>query len=316
MEIFEFEAYDRISEVVKTRSLGVICGQSSLDFFLIQSSSGHPLFDSAYNAFVKDTTGICLKALEKYYPDKKLQDIEWSYSAGGGHSDFYFDSKSGLATSLTFSNSAVLEPYCSALPIEEYQSAINDPRGLSAALLDGYTPEAIPSFSGSPKTIYLVHTPHHPEKSIHQVNPPLRNRIDENPVVLVDTDKFMQHWRNQSVPPVHGNSLRGLLAKAMECFEEGVTHNIYDKTNHKLLKSDLETALKHHIPDEMAFGVGIDTTDHKIYFSNGRHRTVNFAKLGAPYIPVQTSLHNLNAFKALFEWNPDSALEYNMSLES
>jgi hypothetical protein len=274
-------------------SFGLVVSDEKIDIFHIDPSS--------VNYLNENLPDLCRKILAKYFTSKQIQDMQWTHTAGGAHSKIIFNEQNNFATTAIYTNGAVFQPYCYAYKIEEYEAALNDPRGLELALLDGYEDEdAKSSFSIDPVKQYLVHTPYHEHYKIHVMTPPFFHNTGECPVILVDTEKFISYWKRQSSKLTSKNTRLNKI-KSVFHFNQKNSEDRLDVDDRELLSSTLETSLKHDIPYEMACGVSL-SFDNKIRFTNGRHRTVNLSNLGAPFIPVQSSSHGEERFRELFEW--------------
>ncbi len=306
LDIFEFSIYDDLRKRDCNFSFGLLVSDEKIDLFLTDQ-------DSVYD-LEQQIPSICQGILAEYHPDKNLQDIKWTYTAGGGHSDLIFDQCNGLATTMTISNDAVLEPYCCAYEIETYEAALNDPRGLETALLDGYPEEALSSFSRDPIVRYLAYTPNHDTQKIHVLKAAYERFLEDNPVVFVDSQKFISYWKQQCTPK---EPEEGLISKLKEKFfdmvEQKKGYCDIDSDDNVLLSSTLEKSLKHRIPNDMACGVSLDHNNN-IRFTNGRHRTVNLANLGAPFIPVQTYKGGEKQLVDMFEWDGSTQLDNDHEL--
>lgn len=250
-----------------------------------------------FDHFINNAPTICQKIINIFSPGKLVHDIEWTYTAGPVCSMLEFEAVSGLAVTMRFGNGEVAENYCGGRPIDQYAKALNDPRGLQVALQDGF-PDHL-TFTSEPIIRYLAHTPRRSLK-IHVLEHPYRNgHFEDYPVVLVDTKKLLRYWRQQC-------NYTG-FQKIKNLYRKKV--NSIDDDDRKLLKSSYETSSKYPIPHEMACGVCLNF-ENKICFTNGRHRTVNLANAGAPFIPVHTCKEGISRFRKLFEWEP--AKNYNL----
>jgi hypothetical protein len=238
--------------------------------------------------FIDNAPTICQKIVEQTDLKKSIQDIEWTYTVSLASSKLKFEALGGVAVLMRFENGAVAKNYCGGQSLEYYEEGLNDPRGLVAFLQDGVSDD-FPSTS-KPIVEYLVHTPKRTKK-IHVMEHPYKSLpIDEHPVVLVDTNVFISYWEDQCQP------------KRKNLFSWKPKPSGLDNDDLELLKSSFEMSLEYSIPHEMPCGVGL--CDKNIRFTNGRHRFVNLAKAGAPFIPVQTSKHGLDTFREFFEWEP------------
>lgn len=124
----------------------------------------------------------------------------------------------------------------------------------------------------------------------------------DHPVILVDTVRFINYWKKQCAPKERVCGLLGIISVAL--FKDKSTAiPTESQADHTLLSSGLDESLTHAIPSEMACGVGLDYKG-ELCFTNGRHRTVNMANLGAPYMPLQIYNEGIDEFKVLFEWKP------------
>ena len=290
---FGVMAYDQHRKMDKHYCFGLVVTDKQIDIFFIDQTSFH--------YFTENTPDVCQKILTEYFLGEKIQNMQWTYTAGGGHSKIIFNEQNNLITTMTFTNGAVLQPYCYAYTMEKYEAALDDPRGLELALLDGYETEAFKSsFFRDSITRYLVHTPYHDKYKIHVMKPPYSHDPEQYPIILVDTEKFISYWKQQSVPIASKDTVIDKL-KSIFGLNQGNCEDRFDGADCRLLSSTLETSLKYYIPDEMACGVSL-SFDNIISFANGRHRTVNLANLGAPFIPVQSSSYEEEKFRTLFEW--------------
>ncbi len=242
--------------------------------------------DKKNNYFIYDAPIICQKLLKNFALAKSIHDIEWTYTAAPISSKLEFKALNGLAVIMRFDNGEVVNHRYGRRPLDYYEKALNDPRGLMVSLQEGI-PNHLTSIS-EPIIKYLVHTPKR-SREIHVLDQP-----NNYPVVLINTEFFIHYWNHQC-------SLNGV--QIIKNLFRGKVIPSNDDEDRELLKSSYETSLKFSIPNEMASGVHLNFKN-KISFQNGRHRTVNIANAGALYIPVQTNIEGANTFRELFGWAP------------
>lgn len=130
----------------------------------------------------------------------------------------------------------------------------------------------------------------HP-RTVHVLDHPL----DDYPVFLADSKKFISYWK-EKLRMTRANRLVAYFTKGNSI---DYRHNSDDI---ELLSSTLQESLSRSVPIEMPLGVGFDF-ENRISFGNGRHRTVNLANMGAPYIPMQVHQKCMKDFHKLFYWD-------------
>tara|TARA_B100000745_G_C20145053_1_gene392622 strand:- start:244 stop:1116 length:873 start_codon:yes stop_codon:yes gene_type:complete len=258
-----------------------------------KDTSLHIFIDSEESAayFRNNAALVLQQGKANLYPFKELHEISWLCTIGVATSRISLNRKNGLVSDVVFHNSAILQTYCSTLSMAKYNKALTSHQGLEKALWDDLPTSYHKIFTLPASTVYVVHTPGHPVKQLHQLTARYDTSSGEYPVVLVDTQKFIAHWKRQC--------RKGLLPWLKHLYPKH-RGNELDNDDHEILSAPANESVHHSLPKEMACGVHL-TSRQKIQFTNGRHRTVNFANLGAPFIPVQTVRHGLCDFKDRFE---------------
>ncbi len=241
------------------------------------------LLDNESHSYFVDCTAHVLLSILKYYKLSVALDLyKWVFVAGAGVSDIIIDTQKNIPTILTFSNGSVLQPYCCALNMSVYEAAFKTGPAFRETLLQQYSENLRASFCLSAEKFYLVSIPFNPKYMFHMMSNPYGN-LDENkfPVLFVSTDKFITYWKNQCSDK--GN----FFLSGIDCDDK------------ILLSSTFDVSLRYALPRQMAEGVGFDH-NRKIRFTNGRHRTVNLASMGAPLIPIQVNKESVADFNRMF----------------
>jgi len=246
--------------------------------------------------FLNNIPSICDQVVNVLYESKSVLDFSWTYTASSATSRLTFLEENQTPVSLIIENGWVIESYCHSMDSSEYKEAIVDPRGLEASLRDGL-PEHI-KYVSPPVKIHIAQTPLRNQK-LYALQTPYKNiDPDEYPVINVDAKRFLDYWRKQSRPDFFLKFPS--LYKVLKKFGWPSYH--LDESDHKLLQSTQKVSNNYVIPSEMACGVALDF-DKKIRFTNGRHRCVNLANAGAPFIPIQIYGYQRDEMINLFQWD-------------
>jgi len=284
MELIRFEEIHKHAGIEVSYQFGLIREVSDVKIFLLENDS--------HNYFIDHAPNILLAIHKHYDLENEWHEYKWSFVAGAAYSEIIIESKHNTPTTITFLNAAVLKPYCSAFKAATYINAILDSRSLQDALLDGYPANLKSSFTEASTTFYLVHTPRHKKYLFHMIKPWYCD-LEKFPVVLVNSEKFISYWKQQR-EPLPQTIFEKLIGK-------NPSYKSIDCDDEILLSSTVEISLRYSIPATMAENVHFDH-ENKIRFGDGRHRTVNIANMGAPFIPVQVSNDNLEIFIKAFEF--------------
>lgn len=286
ISIFSFNGIHPRSRQETVFTYGALRRLNEITVFLVD--------DDSHQYFVDFAATVLLKALGHFGLESELQKFKWVFIAGAGYSEIYIESKKGIATSLSFENTAVLEPFCCAYSVKQYTAALTSTRGVRLALLESYSENVWPSFHLNPVKFYLAHTPNHPATPVHIMEHPYPNLdSDHEEIVLADAKKFMNYWRSQC-------GLHSVYYQFFGPLKLTSLHGL-DKDDWLLLNSPSVDSLGYIIPRVMSEGVSF-RANGKIRFTNGRHRAVNIANLGAPFIPIHVNRECLQDFKATFEF--------------
>lgn len=248
--------------------------------------------DSFTQFFIEHAPEICGKLLVHLSIESDIDEVIWNYVASPAYSALKFIRVHGKLAMMRLENGEVRRPYCGGLTIDQYQEVWDSKQEFKQALQTGY-PEG--SYESEPIIQHLVHTPRRQEK-VRVMIPPYGYDDEDHPVVLVDTTKFIHYWNQQCKEKqltINDRFIR--LFKPLEV-------DWIDANDRKLLQSSSKEQKEWHIPKEMACGACLNHVN-KIRFTNGRHRTVNLANAGAPFIPMQISDHNKEMFCERFEWS-------------
>lgn len=265
---------------------GVLRQDSEITVFLVN--------DHSHRYFVDFSATVLLILLEYFELESQLQKFNWVFIAGAAYSEIYIESKKGTATTLTFENAAVLEPYCHAYTVERYAAALTSVNGVRRALLEHYPENLWSSFLQGPVKFYLAHTPDHPRIPLHMMQHPYPTLDEEHEqIVLTDAKKFMRYWKDQC-------GFRSISHRLPRWLKLDSQHGI-DQDDRELLGSPPNESSKHIIPSRMSEGLSF-SQDRKIRFTNGRHRAVNIANLGALFIPMHVNKECLEDFRTAFEF--------------
>lgn len=236
------------------------------------------------------------QALDQTAPHLKLHDVDWSYVDFDEWNCISFSEKHG-ETCAMHRESAFL--YFDDLPDPQarMKAIIYEPAERRKALFDD------PFYTKSSNHI-IVPLPLHPLRSL-VMEPNFPNARDEYETVLCDPQKFINFWRMKSTAKKPAQIADGLSA----FFKHHTRHDDTEDLN--LIDTSLERAQNNvtpqkgypNAPAHISFHVYEEEGSGHFGFVNGRHRTANLAKLGAPFIPVDLSCkENLSLFKSLFEW--------------
>ncbi len=234
---------------------------------------------------------ICSQLLKQLAINKTLDEINWSYASAPALSILKFIRNKGKLATMHIENDEVFNPYAGALTLKEYENLYNESVDFKLALQKGFP---INNVKPSALIDYLVHTPKRNEK-IRTMTTPYGNDKDYK-VILVDTNRFMKHWEQQSKVET------GNLFNQARYFIESFIANHTDYSERGLLSSSKNNNKQWYIPHKMACGVCLNHAN-KISFTNGRHRTINLANAGAPFIPLQVANEHLADMRKEFEWN-------------
>ncbi len=248
-----------------------------------------------FNHFIYNAPTICQKIIEQIGLGISIHDVEWTYTAAPVCSKLEFEALNGLAVKMKFDNGEVANTYFGNQPLDYYEKALNDSREFKVVLQEKFPNSLINTYE--PIIKYLAHTPGL-SKKIHFLERPYKNLpFSDYPVVLIDTKSFIDYWKYQC----------GfyMLQRIKTLFRGKVNSVSIKDDDRELLKSSKKTSSKYIIPREMAnVGYININIENRLRFTNGRHRVVNLANAGAPFIPIQTTKEELKAIRELFEWEP------------
>jgi hypothetical protein len=283
-------------------------------FSLDKSKNGADLSNTAYK--------LCTSIVKKHFPDQKITDFDWEFNASAAVTDIDFETKHGVVVGVHFSNEFAATHSCFHSSLENYQKAVDSPLDTSTFLSNGH-PER---YLTEPTSRTLVHLPNHPAGSLLLSKPHYEQEyLEHYEIVLVDADKAIEFWTEQEKTRFGCLSAEGLKyrydrepLKGDDVAFPPFHTSIEDSINHILpgmgyppdlpqagfaikdppkdrggvigLVEKWASAKKPHIPEE-------------ILFQNGRHRSVNMHRCGAPYIPfLMPKCEETETFKGRFEW--------------
>ncbi len=227
-----------------------------------------------------DPRKVCSSILVSADITCRLDQIEWAYTTPFYQSKLVFYFGGGEILYVTLSNRNVLHSGNDRFIADD----------LKTYLKSGTYGQR----DGGPRDItlewvfYFAPTPF--RRSKYLVCEPLAS---DGPVVLLDTKTFIRDWREQSQP---GSKLANLVRRRFEFHEKGG-----NRDDLELINSTRSLSKKWSLVREMPCGVGFNYRG-EIAFSNGRHRTVNLANAGSPYIPVQVAVDQEEVMRDRFEW--------------
>ncbi|ABD79456.1 hypothetical protein [Saccharophagus degradans] len=259
-------------------------------FAIVQDFEVVPFRTSAFK--------VCTQIARSLNSSSSVLDFDWTFTASGGRSDILFHQQSGYVTGVSFSNSLPVEKPYFHQTIERYNEALNSRYDMLDVLSDGHQEH----YLGPPKRMMIIPLPLHPEK--HHVMNAAYFLDEKYKVILVNTHEFISYWIEQEKERHSCGSIEALK-------------EIYDAQDFKGDDSILppfHTTLEESIyfvrpefeqPDETAIlkYMFVAGNAYRIRFVNGRHRTVNFFKLGAPFIPLTVEKDvTFEEFKRRFEW--------------
>jgi len=247
--------------------------------------------DSCTQFFTDHAPEICGKLLKYLNIDKSIDEVTWNYAASPAYSALKFIRIHGMLAIMRLENGEVSKPHCGNLTLDQYQKIWDLKQDFKQALKIGY-PEG--DYQSEALVQHLVHTPRRQEK-LRVIVPPYGYDNEEYPVVLVDTVKFINYWSQQC------KEKRPIFSDRLFRFFKPIRVDWIDINDRKLLQSSSKKQNEWHIPKEMACGTCLNFVN-KIRFTNGRHRTVNVANAGAPFIPMQISSYDKVKFCEKFEW--------------
>jgi hypothetical protein len=274
LEIFEIELSQNVDDVLGTTSLGLTVDNNSspptIEIFTLQENKGSSPIDNIFE--------IIPAVRDQYFPDLKVQDINWKMTNNHQRVDMSFHETDGNIIKGEFPNGIPnTESFISA---SDFKKALSSPEGFDEhykAMFGGHVGDA-----GKSSTIVAVPIPNHPD----QVQYMRYEHSDQKQLVLVDVSAFLLDWEESNNKLLSGDDY--------------------------IFSSDLNTAIK-HTHTEIDFGLNhtqkvgdasltYQNSDGEVHFVNGRHRTANLATLGAPFVPLSIQTDDLEAFKAQYEY--------------
>ncbi|MCF8496588.1 MAG: hypothetical protein K9G62_07980 [Alphaproteobacteria bacterium] len=297
------------------RSCGILentrNGKPYIQIFQTQGTDAHDLLIRA--------PMICAAVLKQVRPSENLDSVEWGYSAGSSHTDISFESRHGHVTGMTLNNHLITR-IGHAQPLEKYQAALNDPRGFMHGLN-----EEDPLFQGSPVHRVVVPLPKHPAGYI-ALKPPERENRE---VVFADPEKLIEFWANQTLRENKAQNMDNLV----HIYNENKKYMPGDDNPIAPFHSTIEESLSHLSPEigypdtppmasfwpapspskKSSILSGLfykeSSRPNEIAFTNGRHRTLNLYKAGAPFVPIDMYTHEYTEeFRRKFEWKGEKNL--------
>ncbi len=293
-------------------------------FAIDKAEEGTQFKHAAYN--------ICQGIMDDHFDGQSVTDFNWKYSASGGLSDVEFHEQHGHITGVTFSNDFAVTNRFFIDKVEEYERALADPDNFANILSDGH-PERY--MSGRSSRV-IVPVPLHPAGHI-TMDPTYMNTLEdtERKIILLDTNKLWDQLIDQT------KQRHGL--KTMEDMERYYNDQPMkgDDSAYAPFHCDVADALEHikpqnDYPGETAVGsfwqrqeppeqangfmdrllrsVWKDKAEaqepsKEVAFVNGRHRTLNMMKLGAPYVPISVDkCDNSAEMEAQLGWNGNTEI--------
>ncbi len=227
-------------------------GKPLIDLFEIKENSGDLLGNNLPFA--------CKNFLAEVLPGQKLDDVFWRYTCGIHQSELKFHEHAEWIYQIDLSHSDLGGKYFKR-PLSFYEEALNSNEGFAACLTGG---PPLPQYG--PSKLFVIPVREHPNKILY-FKP---NYSDENSYrpIMVDTEKFMSAWIQEyqnegNFFPTYAHE--SSLEKSIEYLPEG---------------PDID------YPMEIAC-LSYGGPGSKFNFINGMHRTINLAKTGAPFIPIE-----------------------------
>ncbi len=233
--------------------------------------------------------------LDEVLPSVSLHEASWSYTNGPYHSDVVFEGSGKITTRMIADNEFA---FYSSIPVSE-------------TLLPEYEQKLTENFSGqkmpsSPQAQRIVvPIPRHPQKYLcmEDRNDPMGRAI------FADTEKLLRQWYQDNLPSVDDYGVLGSIRGLFGIKSQGDL----EKENIQLMGTTLEQSIRHVYPhngsphDAPRISYNPRNDGPKIGVTNGRHRIVNLAKLGAPFIPVDMQPGpRTEEFRKHFEWRSNS----------
>ncbi|NCC23146.1 MAG: hypothetical protein EOM26_11915 [Alphaproteobacteria bacterium] len=262
---------------------------------------------------------ICQRILEQIDPEGNLSDYDWGCTAGFAHTDIRFDEMDGWITGMTLSNPITVR-IGGARTLEDYQAVVDSPEGFLKAL-NGEQPQ----FYSEARSWLVLPLPRHEDGFLTLSKEGLSGSGQR--IILADREKLMKRWQ-QSVMRQAGAADANQLRRSWEAnaksmggddnpippFHSGVKASTEHVQPWKGYPDQLPIAT--YRPPATAveerprgglmglFGAVTRVERNRpeaIDFVNGRHRTINFANLGAPFIPlVMDDTDDTRAFEQMF----------------
>jgi hypothetical protein len=260
------------------------------------------------DSILKNGPFIFDNILKQFFPEHSLHDVAWTYTNGPYHSDVVFDGTGNITTGMTVTNHFATQNHTSYYQKDyqaEYQSAIDSGEDFSAALKRIHG-----SAQGYPLKRIIVPIPLHPQKFLCLKSDygDVPHMKDDFEVVFADTSKLIDLWTRQSEPKIGGRQdLTGHLKSLFgQKSQNPRSQEDLDLIATTVAKSILHVRPELGYPNVPAFA-SFSSENSEIGFNNGRHRTANLARLGAPFIPIEMYKGpDTNSFKSLFEWRGEN----------
>lgn len=288
----------------------------TIDLFSIDANhDAGSVHDSAYT--------LCQHIIDDHFPDRKVTDFNWTYSESAARTNIIFSEQHGQITGIKLDN-AMAGRYGFHTKLENYERALQTDDPIKF-LSDGH-PER---YKGGQIERVIVPLPLHPAKAI-LMEPDLHG--DQHRIVLADpaktldlmirdayhqtglkTLKQLERYYNAqpmkgddtAFPPFHTSVQEAIdNIKPQLGYPRDMGRAAYFKPDPDYLnEASAETSglggwLK--IKLGQAFK---PPAPESLEFVNGRHRTLNLIKLGAPYVPLlMHKADPTDAFEAAYGW--------------
>ncbi len=298
-------------------------GKPKIQLFSISHPMDVASFEDSFYA-------VCEGVINDHFPDQDITDFDWEFNASAARTDIHFDTQHGVITNAHFTNGFALRNSFFQTRIESYENALSDPENYTNILSDGH-PER---YEGAPITRVIVPLPEHPAGHI-AMEPTHMSGLesDDHKLVLVDTNKL---WDQLIAQTMHNHGLKSMddvrqrydaepskgddvAFPPFHCTtEESIAHI----SPHKGYPGETPYASLHITPPETmqdkpngwiekleslinrwTDNANPQPLAENIEFTNGRHRTLNMMKLGAPYVPM--TVHkgdNADILEEKFGW--------------
>lgn len=264
---------------------------------------------------------ICQQIVDEHFPGQAVTDFDWRHTASGAQADIVFDAQDDTITGYTISNDLGMR-YGFATDVATYENALKQADPLNT-LSDGY-PER---YQGQEISKIVVPLPLHPAGSV-SMEPPYSDGIKDGrqEIVLVQSDalwelmfneamtrhgfdnmdQMREYYENQpskgddtAFPPFHG-----ALEDSLSHINPGTGYPKETPVATYFKKSDRQPEEDKSVFQKIWDVLSRDEEpEEELAFVNGRHRTMNLIKLGAPYVPIlMTSGQRTEEFKQKYAW--------------